>query len=88
METQNYFAELFGNPEGLDPAETAAGVAAAQAAERARLDDLAAANEARRLEAVRMRCPRCAGSGFLPQFQHRKGGECFACGATGVRAAA
>ena len=28
-------------------------------------------------------CPRCFGRGYLPQFQHRKGGECFACGATG-----
>jgi len=29
-------------------------------------------------------CTRCAGRGYLPQFQHHKGGECFACGATGV----
>jgi hypothetical protein len=29
-------------------------------------------------------CPRCGGRGYLPQFQHRKGGECFACGSTGV----
>jgi hypothetical protein len=33
-----------------------------------------------------MRCGRCAGTGFLSQFQHRKGGECFACGGSGVRA--
>jgi hypothetical protein len=28
-------------------------------------------------------CYKCGGAGFLSQFQHRKGGECFACGATG-----
>lgn len=29
-------------------------------------------------------CPRCAGTGRLAQFQHRKGGECFGCGGRGV----
>jgi len=29
-------------------------------------------------------CPKCAGRGYMPQFQHHKGGECFACNATGV----
>lgn len=28
-------------------------------------------------------CYKCGGAGYLSQFQHRKGGECFACGATG-----
>lgn len=31
-----------------------------------------------------MPCSRCAGSGRIAQFQHRNGGECFRCGATGV----
>ena len=31
-----------------------------------------------------MPCTRCAGSGRIAQFQHRNGGECFRCGATGV----
>jgi hypothetical protein len=29
-------------------------------------------------------CTRCAGSRFISQFQHRKGGECFRCGASGI----
>lgn len=24
-------------------------------------------------------CPRCAGRGYISQFQHHKGGECFQC---------
>jgi hypothetical protein len=31
-----------------------------------------------------MPCSRCAGSCRISQFQHRSGGECFRCGATGV----
>lgn len=31
-----------------------------------------------------MPCSRCAGSGRIAQFQHRNGGECFRCGATGI----
>jgi hypothetical protein len=29
-------------------------------------------------------CTRCGGSGRIAAFQHRNGGECFRCGATGV----
>ena len=29
-------------------------------------------------------CTKCGGHGFLSAFQHRKGGECFRCGASGV----
>jgi hypothetical protein len=28
-------------------------------------------------------CTKCGGAGFLSAFQHRKGGECFRCGASG-----
>ena len=28
-------------------------------------------------------CTRCGGAGFISCFQHRKGGECFRCGASG-----
>lgn len=31
-----------------------------------------------------MPCSRCGGAGRIAQFQHRNGGECFRCGATGV----
>ena len=33
---------------------------------------------------VANRCPKCAGEGYLPQFSHRKGGECYTCSGTGV----
>ena len=29
-------------------------------------------------------CSRCGGAGRIAAFQHRNGGECFRCGATGV----
>ena len=29
-------------------------------------------------------CIKCGGHGFLSAFQHRKGGECFRCGASGT----
>jgi len=29
-------------------------------------------------------CSRCSGAGRIAAFQHRNGGECFRCGATGV----
>jgi len=28
-------------------------------------------------------CPKCGGSGRIPEFRHVAGGECFACGGTG-----
>ena len=28
-------------------------------------------------------CNRCSGTGYIAQYQHIKGGECFTCGATG-----
>ena len=81
--TTDYFDILFTN----DPVVIAANVAEAKriaAAEAAAKEE----NDARvaRFAAERRanRCPKCAGSGNLPQFQHRKGGECFTCGGTGV----
>jgi hypothetical protein len=32
---------------------------------------------------VLVKCPRCGGSGILPQFRHIGGGECFECGGFG-----
>ena len=29
-------------------------------------------------------CTRCSGSGRIACFQHKNGGECFRCGATGI----
>ena len=29
-------------------------------------------------------CPKCMGSGRISSFQHIKGGECFACGGSGL----
>lgn len=59
---------------GPSPAEIEAAERAEMAAERAARTALAAAN----------RCPKCMGEGRLPQFSHRKGGECFTCGGSGV----
>lgn len=32
-----------------------------------------------------MKCSRCGGTGHLSQFNWNMGGECFACGGTGIR---
>lgn len=61
---------------------------AANKAELARIASVEAAAkkaDAERLaERAAMRCPRCMGEGRLSQFMHRKGGECFLCGGSGV----
>lgn len=31
----------------------------------------------------KVRCPRCAGTGFIPRFSHVSGGRCGLCGGTG-----
>ena len=54
-------------------AEHAVYMAAQAAADAARI---AAHNVPR---AIRPHCGRCGGSGYLPSFQHIKGGACFAC---------
>jgi len=80
----DFLTELF--PVQQTAAEVEAGLAAAQAVESARLARVGADAADRAELAARLRCGRCAGTGFLSQFQHRKGGECFACGGSGVRA--
>ena len=69
--TPDWMNELFGHGHtGESVHEAYAREKAAQAAEKAERD--------------RLRCPKCAGAGRLPQFQHRNGGECFLCGGSGV----
>jgi alkylhydroperoxidase family enzyme len=64
-------------------AEIAADMETARASEAARIAAVKADRAAFRVRTAHD-CPRCAGRGYLPQFQYHKGGECFACGATGV----
>ena len=45
---------------------------------------MAAERAARIAEKEAHRCPRCMGEGRIAQFTHRKGGECFLCGGSGV----
>ena len=75
----DYLDILFTNDETVIAANIgeASRIAAVEAADKA-------ANAARIAERAALRCPRCMGSGRLPQFMHRNGGECFLCGATGV----
>lgn len=70
---------LFTNDKAVIAANKAeaARIAAVEASEKA-------ANAARIAERSAMRCPRCMGEGRISQFMHRKGGECFLCGGTGV----
>lgn len=35
-------------------------------------------------EYSRRHCSRCGGEGRISAFQHRKGGECFRCGGSGL----
>jgi DnaJ-class molecular chaperone len=80
MDTQNNTADfleiLFSGEAAAGPsvAEVAAAEVAEMKADKAARDAVKAAN----------RCPKCAGAGYLPQFAHRKAGECFACGGSGV----
>jgi hypothetical protein len=77
--------------EGFDQETNDREMAAARAAEPARIAAALAA-EAARLAGVQhwlglhtrsIGCGRCGGRGYLPSFQHIKGGECFACGGQG-----
>ena len=79
----DWMAELFAG-ETLTDAEVEAGRSAARAVEVARISAHHAAMAAIGAAKIANACPRCAGRGYLPQFQHRKGGECFLCCATGV----
>lgn len=80
--TPDYLDELFGG--GLDPIEVEAGLDSMKTAEAARLEALATAAASAAAARDAMRCPRCAGAGRLAHFTHRKGGECFLCGGSGV----
>jgi len=75
----DYLDILFTNDEAVIAANKAeaARIAAVEAADKA-------ANAARIAELAAMRCPRCMGEGRISQFSHRKGGECFLCGGSGV----
>ena len=79
----NWITELFGI-DTRTAEEIEAGMQAARAAEAARVAAVLADRAAAARAKIENACPRCSGRGYLPQFQHRKGGECFACGATGV----
>lgn len=79
----DFLAVLFAG-ETRTADEVAADMEAARAVEAARIAAVKADTAARAAAKIANACPRCAGSGYLPQFQHRKGGECFACGASGV----
>jgi hypothetical protein len=73
----DWMLELFGE---WTPEKAAADARTAQAAAEAEAARLAKM----KTDKTENACPKCAGTGYLPQFQHRKGGECFLCGASGV----
>lgn len=83
----DFLAALFGN-DTRTHAEREADMEALRAAEAVRVAgvkaELAAARAAAVAAEAAARCPRCAGKGYLPQFSHRKAGECFQCGGTGL----
>ena len=35
-------------------------------------------------EEVRCTCPRCGGTGYLPQYRHIENGICFKCNAVSI----
>jgi hypothetical protein len=72
----DFLAELFSFAASTGP--TQAEIAAAEVAE------MKAEKAARVAAEIAARCPRCMGAGRLAQFTHRKGGECFLCGGSGV----
>jgi DnaJ-class molecular chaperone len=76
LTSDDFLAVLFSGPATAGPtqAEIAAAELAAIRAEKASRDAIKGANH----------CPKCSGSGYLSQFAHRKCGECFTCGGTGV----
>jgi hypothetical protein len=76
-------ASLFAG-ETRTAAEIEADMEIARAAEAARVAAVKADRATIARATVANACPKCAGRGYLPQFAHHKGGECFACGATGV----
>lgn len=80
----DYLDILFPGHQHVTQAETDAGLAAMRAEDQARLAAQRATEQARAAERAANRCPRCMGEGRIAQFQHRKGGECFTCGGSGI----
>ena len=82
----DFLAVLFPESTRQTGAEIAASLQFAQANEAARCESVRRALESSKGEKIapELRCPRCAGEGRLSQFMHRKGGECFLCGGSGV----
>jgi DnaJ-class molecular chaperone len=81
-EDVDFLTLLFGGPQ--DDCEVQAGLEAAQKKEQARLAALASEKQAAQAFAAANKCPKCSGSGYLAQFSHRKGGECYTCGGSGI----
>ena len=79
----DFLAELFSG-ETRTAAEIDADMEAARVVEAARVGAVKADREAAARAKIENACPKCAGRGNLPQFQHLKGGECFLCGGSGV----
>jgi DnaJ-class molecular chaperone len=80
----DYLDLLFPGHETTTAEEIEAGLQTMRDSEAARHEAMAAATAAREAEKAANRCPKCMGEGRIAQFSHRKGGECFTCGGTGV----
>lgn len=80
IEELDFLAILFSGPKhgGPTDAELEAKWKAEDKAEHAARVAAEAAEKAKNC------CPRCMGSGRIAQFTHRKGGECFLCGGSGL----
>jgi len=64
---------------GFDQETNDRDMAAARAAEAIRIAAVKADNAAPTVRTRSIGCYRCGGKGYLPAYQHIKGGECFAC---------
>jgi DnaJ-class molecular chaperone len=80
----NYLDILFPGHADTTQEQNDAALAAAKVVEANRIAALHARDAAREAEKIANRCPKCMGEGRIAQFSHRKGGECFTCGGTGV----
>ena len=80
IDRDNYLDLLFTSDESVIAENLA------EMARRAEIEAAAKKEDAARVaaRALSPSCPRCAGKGHLPQFSHRKGGECYGCGGTGL----
>lgn len=82
----DWMIELFGpnEPTAEEVAKEKKQMAEALTQERARTAAVRERQQNSESLPVANKCPKCAGHGRLPQFQHRKGGTCFTCGGSGV----